>query len=501
MWVRSECTRKAGVGLGLGIKKQTPRRSTQLFATGLNRRLIAQYLSRVPSRTAKVPSIEWAPAHVEAQGHLRRLLRFDTTNPPGNELAAARYLDEVLRADSIETSLFEPHPGRGAVVGRIPGSGAKRPVLLLAHMDVVGVEREKWSVDPFGAETIDGYLYGRGAIDDKGMLAANLMAMLLLARHLRATGEVLSRDVVFVATSDEEAGGDWGIDWLLRNHGELLDAEFALNEGGRIRTAGGKLLYAAVQTAEKISHVVSVTARGPAGHAAVPLRENAVARLGRALARIHGFEPPVRMLPATRMFFSGLSTVWQDTDEARAMADVGSGVATRVARGARLLKRVPVFNAVLRAGISPTMVSAGVRHNVIPAEARATLNVRTLPGESLGRLLAAVKRAVDDPLVEIELAESGIDAPATNHRTPMFRAIAETVASLHPGLTTVPYLSTGATDSARLRAAGVNAYGLLPFPLAPEDEARMHGHDERIALSAFDFGTRLVFGAIYRVAK
>ena len=183
------------------------------------------------------------------------------------------------------------------------------------------------------------------------------------------------------------------------------------------------------------------------------------------------------------------------------MADVGSGEASRAARGARVLERIPVFNAILRAGISPTMASAGVRHNVIPAEAQATLNVRTLPGESLDRLLAALKHAVGDPLVEIELAEKGINAPATNHRTAMFRAIAESIESLHPGLTTVPYLSTGATDSARLRAAGVQCYGLLPFPLEPGDEARMHGHDERIALSSFDFGTRLVFGAVYRVAR
>ena len=444
--------------------------------------------------------MDWPAAHVEAQGHLRRLLRFDTTNPPGNELPLARYLESVLQAAEIETRLFEPHPGRAAVVARIHGTGSRRPVLLLAHMDVVGVERESWTVDPFGAEVRDGYVYGRGAIDDKGMLATNLMAMVLLSRHLRSGKGRLSRDVVFVATSDEEAGGEWGIDWLLRHHPRLLDAELALNEGGRIRMRRGKPLYAAVQTAEKISHVVTVTARGPAGHASVPLADNAVARLGRALANIDAFHPPVRMLPATRLFFSGLSGLWKNKTEARAMSDVGSGVPSRVARGAAVLRHTPVFNAVLRAGISPTMTSGGVRHNVIPAEAQATLNVRTLPGESLDRLLAALKRAVADPLVEIVVTERGINAPASSHRSPMFKAIAEAVAELRPGLVTVPYLSTGATDSARLRAAGVQAFGLLPFPLEPEDEARMHGHDERVSLESFDFGTRLVFEAVYRVA-
>ena len=429
------------------------------------------------------------------------MLRFDTTNPPGNELPLARYLEQTLSAEGINTRLLEPHPGRGAVVARIRGDGSKGAVLLLAHMDVVGVEPEKWSVDPFGGEIVDGYLYGRGAIDDKGMLAVNLMTMLLLSRALKAGGEALSRDIVFVATSDEEAGGEWGIAWLLRHHPKLLDAELALNEGGRIRVSGGKPLYVAVQTAEKISHVVTVTARGPAGHASIPLADNAVARLARALARIDAFQPPVRILPATRMFFEGLSGVWKDRAEARAMADVGSGSPARAARGAAVLRRTPVFNAVLRAGISPTMASAGVRHNVIPTEARATLNVRTLPGESLTRLVAALKRAVGDREVEITVSERGVNAPASSHRSPMFKAIAETVSALQPGLATVPYLSTGATDSAHLRAAGVQAFGLLPFPLEPGDEARMHGHDERVSLAALDFGMRLVFGAVSRVAR
>lgn len=455
----------------------------------------------MPDRFQPLPVVDWPATHVEARGYLRQMLRFDTTNPPGNELPLARYLAGVLVAEGINTELFEPHPGRGAVIARIRGTGRKGAVLLLAHMDVVGVEPEKWSVDPFGGETLDGYIYGRGAIDDKGMLATNLMTMLLLARELERSGQKLERDVVFVATSDEEAGGDWGIGWLLRHHPKLLRAELALNEGGRIRMAGGKPLYAAVQTAEKISHVVTVTARGPAGHASVPLSDNAVARLGRALARIHAFLPPVRLLPSTRMFFAGVSELWRNPNEARAMADVSSGVASRVARGAAVLARVPVFNAVLRAGISPTMVSAGVRHNVIPAEAQATLNIRTLPGESLTRLLAALKRAVGDRLVEMAVVDRGTHAPASSHRSPMFKAIAETIDELRPGLVTVPYLSTGATDSARLRAAGIQAFGLLPFPLEPGDEARMHGHDERVAQSAFDFGTRLVFGAIYRVAR
>src|SRR5882724_10361131 len=179
-------------------------------------------------------------------------------------------------AEGIETKLLEPVENRAQLIGRIRGTGARRPVMLLAHMDVVGVERASWTHDPFGGEIADGYVYGRGAIDDKGMLAANLMVMLPVKRMLVKSGGKLERDVVFVATSDEEAGGEWGMGWLVTHHPEQLDAEYALNEGGRTRIIEGGQRYLAVQSAEKVSHVVTVTAHGSAGHAAIPLPDNAV---------------------------------------------------------------------------------------------------------------------------------------------------------------------------------------------------------------------------------
>ena len=214
---------------------------------------------------------DWTGVREETVEHLRALVRFDTTNPPGNELPLAQYLVGVLSAAGIETRLVEPAPHRAAVVARLRGNGAKRPVLLMAHMDVVGVERAMWSVDPFAGEVRDGYLYGRGAIDDKGMLASNLMTMLLVQRALRGGAIALERDVIFVATSDEEAGSKWGIHWLIANHADEIRAEFALNEGGRTRIIGGKALYLAVQSAEKVANVLRLTAHGPAGHASVPL--------------------------------------------------------------------------------------------------------------------------------------------------------------------------------------------------------------------------------------
>jgi acetylornithine deacetylase/succinyl-diaminopimelate desuccinylase-like protein len=405
----------------------------------------------------------------------------------------------VLVGAGIETRVLEPAPGRAAVVARLRGDGRARPILLLAHMDVVAVEPEHWTVDPFGGEVRDGYVWGRGAIDDKGMLAVELQTMLLFKRHRVDAGVPLARDVVLVATSDEETGGDWGLGWLLEHHGDLLRAEFAINEGGRIRVVDGRPFYAAVQTAEKVAHLLTLRAHGPPGHASIPLRENAVLRLGRALATIGEHEEPLRLDATTRGFFAGLAARWPDRRIGEAMADVASDDAPRAARGAAALREVPVLDAVLRTGITPTMLGGGIRANVIPADVTATLNVRTLPGEEIGDVARRLREAIDDPLVDVLLTDPGADAPASDPDSPLFRALADAVRELVPDITVVPYLSTGATDSARLRRFGVPCYGILPFPLAPEDESRMHGHDERVPVEGIEFGVRLLYGAVGRL--
>jgi len=429
------------------------------------------------------------------------MIRIDTVNPPGNELAVARYLEAVFQAESIETQLFEPVPARGALVARIRGDGSRRPVMIMAHMDVVGVERANWSVDPFGAEIRDGYLYGRGAIDDKGMLAANLETMLLLKRHVVDAGGTLSRDIIFVANSDEEAGGVFGMRWLVDNHCELIDAELVLNEGGRTRIVRGTPLYVAVQNTEKVPHLVTVRAHGPGGHAAVPLPGNAVYRLGRALAAIGSYQEPVHLTATTSEFFARLAKVWPDAGERTAMEDVTSRHQERILQGARALGAIPVFDAVLRTGISATVVSGGIRSNVIPTEATALLNIRTLPGQSIDAVVARLRDVIDDASVEVTITARGEDAPVSDFTSPMFAAIAETVKELAPGMVTVPYMSTGASDSARLRQLGMQAFGILPFPMDQDDEDRMHGNDERIPLASLDFGTRLIFGSVYRVTR
>jgi len=451
--------------------------------------------------SSEVQAIDWAAVARETVVHLQRMIRIDTVNPPGNELAVARYLDGVLKAERIETRLYEPAPGRAAFIARLAGDGTRRPVIIMAHMDVVGVERANWTVDPFGGETVGGYLYGRGAIDDKGMLAANLQTMLLLKRHVIDIGGRLARDVIFIANSDEEAGGEFGMGWLVRNHRELIDAEYVLNEGGRTRVVRGKPLYVAVQNTEKVPHVVAVTAHGPGGHAAIPLDGNALIRLGRALAAIGKHREPVRLTATTREFFGQLAKVWPDPTERRAMDGLASRERRRMLRGARALAMTPVFDAVLRTGISATMVNGGIRANVIPTEATALLNIRTLPRQSIDAVVSRLRRAIDDPRVALAIMDRGEDAPASDFASPMFEAIAETVKELAPGMVTVPYMSTGATDSARLRQLGMQAYGLLPFPMDQGDEDRMHGNDERIPLASLDFGTRLIFGAVHRVAR
>ncbi|MDQ6634211.1 MAG: M20/M25/M40 family metallo-hydrolase [Gemmatimonadota bacterium] len=444
---------------------------------------------------------DWSAASKETLANLQSMIRMNTVNPPGNELQVAQFLEGKLKDAGIETHLFQPVPGRGALVARLKGTGSKRPVLIMGHMDVVGVERDHWSVDPFAAEIKDGYLYGRGAIDDKGMLAANLETMLLLKRNVIDKGGTLSRDVIFVANSDEEQSGEWGMGWLIKNHPELIKAEIALNEGGRTRIVAGKRLYVAVQNTEKVPHTVTLTAHGPGGHASIPLAGNAILRLGRALAKIGDYKEPVQVNPTTRQFFSELSGVWPVAAERKAMADVASSDTRRVQRGARMLERIPVFDAVLRNGISATIIQGGIRTNVIPTDATAKLNVRTLPGQSIDGVVRRLKNVVNDSLVDIAVTDRGEDSPASDFHSPMFTAIRESVAALDPSMTVVPYLSTGATDSARLRSWGMQAFGLLPFPMNQDDEDRMHGNDERVAVTSLDFGTRMIYGAVSRVAR
>jgi acetylornithine deacetylase/succinyl-diaminopimelate desuccinylase-like protein len=454
---------------------------------------------RVTAHSESV-AIDWEGTLWECISHLQALIRMDTVNPPGRELGVARYLDDVLRGAGIETTLLEPAPGRAALIGRLKGNGKHRPVMMMAHMDVVGVERERWTTNPFGGEILDGFLYGRGAIDDKGMLAVNLQTMLVLNEHVVRRGGSLDRDVIFLATSDEEADGDVGIDWVIANQPEVLEAEFALNEGGRLRLVDNTLAYAAVQCGEKIANVLRLTASGSPGHASIPIPDNAVVRLARAVAATAGHREPVIMTDTSRRFFAGVSGLWKEARVQAAMKDISSDDPKRIASGAAVVSENPPFNAMIRNGISPTMLAAGVRPNVIPAEASATLNVRLLPGQSLEDLIARLRASIADDAVTVAIESRGEEAPPSPHDSPMFAAIRDAIGEMAPGVPAVPFLSTGATDSAPLRRAGVKAYGILPFPLTEEDEGRMHGHDERVSVASLAFAVKLTWLIFNRIA-
>ncbi|MCL4424254.1 MAG: M20/M25/M40 family metallo-hydrolase, partial [Firmicutes bacterium] len=248
------------------------------------------------------PEIPWPKALQEATGHLSRLIQFDTTNPAGNELPAAHYLAEVLRSEGLEPVVVEPAPGRGSVIARLKGTGEKPPLLLLSHLDVVPAVREGWRRDPFGGEVADGEIWGRGALDCKGLTAAWLELVLLLKR----TGHPLQRDVIFAATADEEMGGTWGVKWLSENRFDLIQAEYALNEGGGSAFRIGQQTYYTYQTAEKAICWVRLRARGTGGHASIPLPDNALVYLAKAISALGTRRLPVHVTPTTPDFINAL---------------------------------------------------------------------------------------------------------------------------------------------------------------------------------------------------
>jgi acetylornithine deacetylase/succinyl-diaminopimelate desuccinylase-like protein len=437
----------------------------------------------------------------EAQGWLADLVRMNTTNPPGNEQAAAKYVAGVLEKEGITPEILEIVPGRSAVVARLRSSAVADPsraLLLVAHMDVVGVDKSTWSVDPFAAVIKDGYMYGRGTIDDKGMLATNLAAFIALKRG----NARLTRDVIFLATADEEGGGAASIRVLIAKYWNKFAAGFAINEGGNVVLKNGKVQYVGVQASEKVAVNVAVIARGTSGHASQPTKDNAVVHLSAAIAKIGNYSAPVHFTAIVRRYFEGLAAV-EDDEIAKWMRSLDTSD-----RGEHAQKVVsessPLWNAMMRDSIAPTMLAAGVRENVIPAEARATLNVRLLPGHTINTVLADLTKLVNDSQIHFEIEpDAGFDAPPSSLESELYTSISKVAAQEYGGAPVLPVMSTWLTDSAQLRLHDVQAYGLYAFPLTQEDVARMHGADERIPLASFAKGvdvlTRIV--AEFAVAK
>jgi acetylornithine deacetylase/succinyl-diaminopimelate desuccinylase-like protein len=435
-------------------------------------------------------------AAAEGLEHLKAIVRLDTSNPPGNEAKVTDYLAGRLRSVGLDPLLFESEPQRGSLMVRYKGSGAKRPLLIMSHIDVVPVEKGLWSVPPFEGVVKDGYLWGRGTLDDKGMAAAELEMMLQLAR----AKPKLSRDVIFLAEADEEAGGTYGMDFLLEKHPDLFDAELVLNEGGRvIWDSQKKIRYVGVQTSEKIYQDFTLVAHGVAGHSSIPAGENPVERLVAALARVGEIRFPVALNETTKSFFQGVSKVLPG-EEGRCAADLENS--RQSDRCAAMLSQNPNFNAMLRTTCTPTMMNAGYKENVIPASARANLNCRILPGTDLQLFTEMLRKQVQDPNVQLDPARDYPPlVPASSTRTPLYEAIEKVTASLSPDAPVVPYMSPGGTDSQVLRKRGMAAYGLLPFPIQEEDLRTMHANDERISLEAFAWGEEMLSRIVLETAR
>jgi acetylornithine deacetylase/succinyl-diaminopimelate desuccinylase-like protein len=421
---------------------------------------------------------------------LQDLIRINTTNPPGNELEAAKYIAAILTREGITPEIFESAPGRGFLVARLSSSAVPDPsrtLLLMGHLDVVGVDKSKWTVDPFGAVIKDGYLYGRGAIDDKGMTVANLAAFIALKR----SGAHLNRDVVFLAEGDEEDSGETGMKFAVEKHWDKIACGFALNEGGNVVMSGGKVQYIAVQASEKIYVSVDVIATGTSGHASVPLKDDPVTHLAAAIAKIGTYETPVQFNSVTRGYFQGLSQVI-DEDTGKWMRELESS--DRGDHAARTISEAnPEWNAMLRDTIAPTMLQAGIRQNVVPAEARGVLNIRLLPGNMAEPLIAKLQTLVNDPQIRFEIEPgAGENAPSSSLGSDFYDSISRVSNQQFPGAKVLPYMSPWATDSMDLRLRNVQAYGLVPFPLSNDDLSRMHGNDERIPLESFRQGIEFV---------
>ena len=452
-----------------------------------------------PARVALMTApgeADWTALGDEATGLLTRYLRINTTNPPGNEIAAARWLQAVLRRDGIEAQIFEPAPGKANLYARLRGDGSARPLILLNHMDVVLASPEYWSVDPFSGLIKDGYVWGRGALDMKGEAIAQLMTMLILKRaHVP-----LKRDIIFLATSDEEIGAGVGAAWIAEHQADLVrDAEFLLNEGGVTRAdGGGGVEFYGVGTTEKSPFWLDVTARGTAGHGSRPTPDNPVHRLIRALNRIAEWRTPLIVTPAVERSFRDLATIERDSTVRRWLSDIRTALRDSVA--VRAITADLTYNALLRNTISITGLKGSDKTNVIPPVATAAIDVRLLPGQDPATFLAELTRVVGDTAVTVR--PQGPNWPATESpiETEMFRAITAVAHARHPNALVTTLMLPGFTDSHYFRRMDIASYGLGPFPLTQGESRGVHGNDERVRIDALRFGVRFYYDVVTRVA-
>jgi acetylornithine deacetylase/succinyl-diaminopimelate desuccinylase-like protein len=458
----------------------------------------------------------WAAAHDRLVAALRDLIRIRSVNPPepeggDGELDAARYLAAALADAGIPAEVFEPVPGRGSVVARLRGDGSGgAPLLLLSHLDVVPAPPDRWTHDPFGGDIAHGCVYGRGAVDMKDLVAMELLVMTLLAGEARAAGRDpasdpvpgLRRDLLFACTADEEAGGLAGAGWLASEHPEHLAAAAAINESGGVSVdVAGRRLYP-IQVAEKGYAVYRITLRGTWGHGSMPRPDNAAVLAAEAIERL-AVPGPVRLTPTMAMFLEGAAEA-VGGEAARLIRALAAGGPAAALASDHLCS--PVYRrateALLRDTISPDVVHAGVKYNVIPGEAVVEIDCRTLPGtteatmrrdviERLGPDLAAVAD------VTLVIAAEGVVAPTEDGLYPI---LAQTILDHDPEAIPLPAMAPFATDAKHLVGLGVPTYGFSPLRQDPGETYldRYHGVDERVSLEGLRWGLPVLYDAVRR---
>lgn len=433
-------------------------------------------------------AIDWPDVHREALDIFVRYLQIDTTNPPGNEKPAARFLGAICEAEGIPVEYIETAPNREVLVARLRGDGSKRPIMLCNHTDVVPVEEQYWSVPAFAGLVQDGRVYGRGAVDMKGCGVMQLMAMLLLKRE----GVPLKRDVVFCAVPDEEAGSDYGMAWLCEHRPDIVDVEYELSEGagGTTRFGRQETRLFSVATNEKDICWLKLTAVGRPGHGSVPHEDNSAVYLVRALKRLVDWERPLVFTPDTEAYLDRLA-------EAGLMPPRSDRKAVE-----ERIRRSPELLAMFQNTLNLTMLQAGIKANVIPARSEAVIDCRLLPGQSKRDWIRQVRERIGDERVSVELLSPDHGEPeAVPWDTELFRTITSVVKKAMEDAVVVPGMTIGGTDNRFLRERGIPAYGFIPCLLSPEERRGFHGNDEFLTVENLNLGCELMYEIVRRMVS
>lgn len=439
--------------------------------------------------------INWDELTEQAAHMLSAYLQIQSLNPPGDELPAAEFLAAHLRERGFEPAIYESASNRANLVTRLPGDGTKKPILLYNHMDVVEADNTRWSCDPFSGKIQDGYVYGRGAIDMKGMGVMQLLALDLLRRHHPNR----SRDIIFFAAADEEKGGKFGTQWMIKHHWDEVEAEYVWDEGGfGLREMFGAQPVFTVAVAEKKDLWLNLIAHGEPGHSGMPHKDNAANILLHALNRVLTLNEKYELNPVTRAMFAGVAGTML-FPKSLLLRNLGNPLVFRLLQPT--LSANPTISAMLKDTISITVLRAGGKENIIPERAEATLDIRLLPDRDPQVFIEGLKCLITDPRVEIEIIQSPEHATVSDTNTEFFQALVSTLGELVPQGVTVPMLTPGTTDSCFFRRKGVSAYGLFPAIIDPVELARFHGIDERISLENLRLGTEVIYRVLQRMTQ